>query len=79
MCHVNVKYDDGSSCRFQFIPGNSAAHPFPLDFICRDDEGVRKVLKGESGPRPVALMFEADVPCHFADEARINFCRAGKL
>lgn len=79
MCHVNVKYDDGSSCRFQFIPGNSAAHPFPLDFICRDDEGVRKVLKGENGPRPVALMFEADVPCHFADEARINICRVGKL
>jgi len=76
MCHINVRYDDGPSCRFQFNPGNSAAHPFPLDCICRDDDGVRKVLKGEKTPRPVSLMFEADSPCHFAKEVRVKAFRA---
>jgi len=44
MCYLNVRYDDGASCRFQFIPDNSASFPFRLDCIAHDDKDVARVL-----------------------------------
>lgn len=65
MCYLNVRYDDGASCRFQFIPDNSASFPFRFDYIVHDDKDVARVLKGEESRKPVAIMFEADCPSHF--------------
>ena len=73
-CYLNVRYDDGASCRFQFIPDNSASFPFRLDRIAYDDKGVAGVLKGESGRRPVAIMFEADCPGHFRKGVGVEIC-----
>ena len=72
MCYMNVRYDDGASCRFQFIPDNSASFPFRLDRIVYDDKDVASVLKGEGRRKPVAIMFEADCPSHFSKGVRVG-------
>ena len=75
MCYINVRYDDGVSCRFQFIPENSASFPFCLDHIVYDDKDVASVLKGKGGGRkPVAVMFEADCPIHFRKSVSVGIC-----
>ena len=72
MCYVNVRYDDGVSCRFQFIPDNTASFPFRLDRIAYDDKDVACVLKGEVRRKPVAVMFEADCPSHFRKDVSVG-------
>lgn len=71
MCYLNVRYDDDASCRFQFIPDNSASFPFRLDCIAHDDKDVARVLKGEENRKPVAIMLEADCPSHFRKDVSV--------
>ena len=71
MCNMNVRYHGGAAGRFQFPPDTSASFPFRLDCIAYDDKDVAKVLKGEEGRKPVAIMFEVDCPSHFRKGVRV--------